>query len=269
MEPGSEPAPGHDLKVVTIGGVLVTRDDIVKALDALNGRPGTDTWILPRLIDIESPLARTAYRRLADQYQDEHPEDNLPKAEPGTRPARRRVAFIHLLEHELHELDQESGSLTSAVEHDEDDEDDEALEPLPSDDVDARLRVQAEIFRRQGQEGFRQELMKAYSGRCAVTDCDVKWALEAAHIRRYLGPASNDARNGLLLRADIHSLFDLDLLGINPDTRKIVLSWRLTGKHYKPLSGHLLADPKEEKQRPIKARLAERWQRFQEKQQTI
>jgi hypothetical protein len=254
------------MQVAAIGGVLVTSDDIVKALVALKGRSDTDTWILPRLIDIESPLARTAYRSLADRYQDEHPEDNLPKAESGTHPARRRVAFIHLLEHELDELNHGSGSQTAATGQDEDDE---ASEPMPSDDVDARLRVQAEIFRRQGQERFRQDLIKAYSSRCAVTGCDVKWALEAAHIRQYLGPASNDVRNGLLLRADIHSLFDLDLLGINPETRKVVLSWRLTGKHYKPLSGLLLADPKKEKYRPSKARLVERWQKFQEKRQTI
>src|SRR5437660_12037795 len=103
LEPSSEPAPGHDMQVTAIGGVLVTREDIVKALAALNGRPDTDTWIWPRLIDIESPLARTAYRSLADRYQDEHPEDNLPTAEPGAHPARRRVAFINLLERELYE----------------------------------------------------------------------------------------------------------------------------------------------------------------------
>jgi predicted restriction endonuclease len=111
--------------------------------------------------------------------------------------------------------------------------------------------------------------MKAYSGRCAVTGCDAKWALEAAHIHRYFGPASNDVRNGLLIRADIHSLFDLDLLAINPETRKVVLSWRLSGKHYKPLSGLSLAGPKKEKHRPSMDRLAERWQRFHEKEQAI
>jgi hypothetical protein len=147
MESSGEPALSHHLRVATIGGVLVTRDDLVKALGALQGRPETDTWILPRLIDIESPLGRTSYRSLADRYQDEHPEDNLPKAEPGTHPARRRAAFIHLLEYELYKLDHESGPLTFAAGQSEDDG---ASEPLLPDDIDARLRVQAEIFRRQG-----------------------------------------------------------------------------------------------------------------------
>ena len=266
MEPSSEPAPGLGLQVATIGGVLVTRDDIVGTIAALKGRLDTDTWILPRLIEIDSPLARTDYRGLADRYQDQHPEDNLPKAAPGTHPARRRIAFIHMLEHELDELDHRSGSLMAGAGQTEDDG---APASLPSDDVDARLRVQAEIFRRQGRERFRQALLKAYSNRCAVTGCDVKWALEAAHIRPYRRLASNDVRNGLLLRADIHTLFDLDLLAINPETRKVALSWRLSGKHYRHLSGVLLAHPKKEKQEPSKDLLVERWQRFQEKQETI
>jgi hypothetical protein len=266
MEPSSGATSGLALQIATIGGVLVTRDDILKALGALQGRPGTDTWILPRLLDIESPLARTAYRRLADRYQDQYPEDDLPKAEPGVHPARRRVAFIHLLEHELDALDHGSGGLTGGGGQVEDEG---GSEPPPLDNVDERLRVQAEIFRRQGRERFRRELMAAYSNRCAVTGCDVRWALEAAHIRPYHGPASNDVRNGLLLRGDIHTLFDLDLLAMNPKTHTVALSRRLSGKHYKPLSGLPLADPKKAKQRPSKDRLDERWQRFQEKQATI
>jgi HNH endonuclease len=266
MEPSSGAASGLALQVATIGGVLVTRDDIVKALGALQGRPDTDTWILPRLLDIESPLARTAYRRLADRYQDQHPEDDLPKAEPGAHPARRRVAFIHLLEHELDALDHGSGSLTAGGGQAEEEG---GTEPLPLDDVDERLRVQAEIFRRQGQARFRQDLMDAYSNRCVVTGCDATWALEAAHIRSYHGLASNDVRNGLLLRGDIHTLFDLHLLGIDPETRTVALSWRLSGKHYKHLAGVPLAAPKKDNQRPSKDRLVERWQRFQKTQETI
>ncbi|HUZ56031.1 MAG TPA: HNH endonuclease [Streptosporangiaceae bacterium] len=55
-------------------------------------------------------------------------------------------------------------------------------------------------------------LMAAYSGRCAVTGCTVQAVLEAAHLRPYRGPDSNVTGNGLLLRADIHTLLDLQLL---------------------------------------------------------
>ena len=50
--------------------------------------------------------------------------------------------------------------------------------------------------------------MDAYGGRCAITGYDVEEALQAAHIVPYLGPQSNTVNNGLLLRADVHNLFD-------------------------------------------------------------
>jgi hypothetical protein len=42
--------------------------------------------------------------------------------------------------------------------------------------------------------------------------------VEAAHIKPYRGAADNHPANGLLLRADLHTLFDLDLIGIEPGT---------------------------------------------------
>ncbi|WP_200883691.1 HNH endonuclease [Archangium violaceum] len=52
----------------------------------------------------------------------------------------------------------------------------------------------------------------AYGGRCALTDCEEPRVLEAAHIFPYHGPQTNHVTNGLLLRADLHVLFDLGLL---------------------------------------------------------
>ena len=85
----------------------------------------------------------------------------------------------------------------------------------PKDYADARLRIIASIARRQGQANFRRQLMNAYSGRCAITDCAVAQVLEAAHIAPYWGPKTNDVRNGLLLRADIHTLFDLKMISVD------------------------------------------------------
>ncbi len=50
--------------------------------------------------------------------------------------------------------------------------------------------------------------MDAYGGRCAVTNCDIEDVLEAAHISPYNGPSTDQVYNGLLLRTDIHTLFD-------------------------------------------------------------
>lgn len=88
----------------------------------------------------------------------------------------------------------------------------------PKDSKDQRVRAIAEVVRRRGQAKFRKRLLDAYSNTCAVTGCDAVEALEAAHITPYLGEETNHPQNGLLLRADIHSLFDLGLISIDPET---------------------------------------------------
>jgi predicted restriction endonuclease len=132
----------------------------------------------------------------------------------------------------------------------------------PTDDYDARLQVFRQIVARQGQPAFREALLDAYHRRCAITGCDVPEALEAAHLRPYRGPDSNAVTNGLPLRADIHTLFDLRLLAPDPLTRKIVISKRLTQTQYGSLSGCQLADPVAAWQRPSLETLESVWQRF-------
>lgn len=84
--------------------------------------------------------------------------------------------------------------------------------------ADMRQRILAEVVRRQGQGKFRQSLMTAYAGRCAMTGCAIAQVLEAAHILPYKGLHSHSVPNGLLLRADMHTLFDLGLAWICPET---------------------------------------------------
>jgi putative restriction endonuclease len=132
------------------------------------------------------------------------------------------------------------------------------------DDYDARLRVFRQIVSRRGQPGFRAALLEAYRGRCAVTGFDAAAALEGAHLRPYRGPESNTVTNGLLLRADIHTLFDLGLLAPDPVTRTIVVSKLLAGTRYEALSSSQLADPAEAWQRPNQEALEIIWQSFRE-----
>ena len=107
----------------------------------------------------------------------------------------------------------------------------------PQNVDDARERVAASIVRRQGQPEFRNQLLRAYGGRCAITGYDVEEALEAAHIYPYKGTETNHVQNGLLLRADIHTLFDLGLIGIHPDNSTVWISKRLKGTSYDKLDG--------------------------------
>ncbi|RSV39485.1 HNH endonuclease [Sphingomonas sp. ABOLE] len=87
----------------------------------------------------------------------------------------------------------------------------------PGSVEDAREATLGAIRRRQGQAKFRADLMDAYDGRCAVTGCQYAPLLEAAHIHPYRGRETNHVSNGLLLRADIHTLFDLGLIAVFPD----------------------------------------------------
>lgn len=121
--------------------------------------------------------------------------------------------------------------------------------------ADARERILAAIVRRRGQPQFRQMLLAAYVGRCAITGCDATEALEAAHIIPYFGPDSDHPANGLLLRADIHTLFDIGLIAIDTATMSVLLSPGLAGTAYHTLAGAKLRLPKEESLTPSKEAL--------------
>lgn len=103
-------------------------------------------------------------------------------------------------------------------------------------------RVRRDIINRRGQRSFRQALLTAYDKKCQVTDYDGEPALEAAHIYPYSegGEYTNDPRNGLLLRADIHVLFDLGLVRVAPDTLTMRVMDKLAGSSYASLDGRTL-----------------------------
>jgi hypothetical protein len=128
--------------------------------------------------------------------------------------------------------------------------------------ADERCRQLQEVVQRRGQPEFRTKLITAYQSRCAITGCDAVDALEAAHIMPYIGDKSNSTANGLLLRADIHSLFDLELLAIDPASNKVVLSNQLRRTTYAELEGRLLRIPDEQCNLPSPEALQQRWQRF-------
>ena len=72
----------------------------------------------------------------------------------------------------------------------------------------------------------------AYRGKCAMSGCDATEALEAAHIIPYSCRGTNDLSNGLSLRADLHTLLDLRLLAIDPESMRIIVSPKLANTAY-------------------------------------
>lgn len=134
----------------------------------------------------------------------------------------------------------------------------------PLSEEDARTSTLREIFARQGQSRFRDELIYAYHGRCAVTGCPVLPVLEAAHLHPYRGAHTNRVTNGLLLRADIHTLLDCQYLAPAPGTRAIVISKRLAGTEYEALSGKPIAEPVARALRPADSALEKVWAEFRQ-----
>lgn len=126
-----------------------------------------------------------------------------------------------------------------------------SIEPFdPKDIQDGRVRSIASIVHRRGQPKFRQELLKIYGGKCAITGENVEQALEASHIIPYKGEQTNHPSNGLLLRADIHILFDLRLLTIDTTNMTVILSLELMGTSYQRYKGVKLHLPSNVNKRP-------------------
>jgi putative restriction endonuclease len=73
-----------------------------------------------------------------------------------------------------------------------------------------------------------------------VTGCELEALLEAAHIAPYRNASHNDLSNGLLLRADIHTLFDLYLMRIDPITLTIIFDESVRHAGYSAYHGKRL-----------------------------
>ena len=79
---------------------------------------------------------------------------------------------------------------------------------------------------RLGQGAFRALVTDAYTRRCAISGERTLPALEAAHIMDYAESGPNRIENGLLLRSDIHKLFDAGYVTVTPE-RQVVVSQRI------------------------------------------
>jgi hypothetical protein len=113
----------------------------------------------------------------------------------------------------------------------------------PTNIGDGRQKVIRGINLRRGQVEFRKKLLEAYNRRCAITNCDCPDTLEAAHILPYCGADTNHVQNGILLRSDIHTLFDIGKIGIDPISHKVIVSKSLNGTDYEGLKREKLRLP--------------------------
>jgi putative restriction endonuclease len=107
---------------------------------------------------------------------------------------------------------------------------------------------------RLGQGTFRVSVTDAYGRACAITSEHSLPALEAAHIRSFARDGPHEVANGILLRADLHRLFDKGYVTVTPDYR-LEVSSRLkadysNGRSYYPLNGETVRVPVTPRERP-------------------
>lgn len=129
-----------------------------------------------------------------------------------------------------------------------------------ADDDGRRVTVTRAARRYQAQ--FKLKLLELYDYACAITGETVPEVLEAAHISEHSASGVNDSRNGLLLRSDLHRLFDKGLIAIEPTSAKVVVSAILAHSTYQQYNGRILRARKDNSQ-PDPAYLEQRWVRAQ------
>jgi len=119
---------------------------------------------------------------------------------------------------------------------------------------------------RPGQAEFHRRVEEAYGGTCCISGCSAPASLEAAHIEPFNPLKVDVVANGLLLRADLHALFDQNQLVVEPKSRLVFFApeargWDEYDRWHAKVSA---ADPQDSysSARPTDARFAERWREF-------
>jgi hypothetical protein len=190
-------------------------------------------------------------------YTGEHVEYNKTRFYIGTI----RIIFTDTTRRDVREVqwrDAEEGSEFETVDveaHERTMLMDELEVTTSLDLADGRKKIERMVALRQGQPAFRNALMDAYERRCAVTNCTIDDVLEAAHISPYLGEHTNRVTNGLLLRADIHTLFDRGLIKVDSNYR-VTAPAHIAEQYDLPGSINL---PKNPSYHPDPAALAAKW----------
>lgn len=145
----------------------------------------------------------------------------------------------------------------------------QALQGVAEPSLERRYALRA-VQQRLHQASFRQAVIAAYQGRCALSGLPEPMLLDAAHI-----VADSDERlgqpvvpNGIPLSKIHHAAFDAHLIGIDPDY-KLHVSERLLGQRdgpmleaLKQLQGGRIHLPGRTRDHPDRERLAIRFERF-------
>ena len=141
---------------------------------------------------------------------------------------------------------------------------------VPPENAPERRYALRAVQQRLHQASFREAVIAAYDGRCALSGLPEQRLLDAAHIISDKNERMGQpiVPNGLPLSKIHHAAFDAHLIGIDPDYRLHVSDRLLYQKDgpmleaLKQLNGETLHLPNRVKDRPDRDRLAVRFERF-------
>lgn len=171
-----------------------------------------------RVISLKDADLKGLRRKISKAQQE---KKEAPKTRGGN-PTKHILIEGSLLEGAWKEVILGSGA--TAIPLSEDDLETDVVEFSPEDAEKAKEKISRAVALRRGQSKYRKKLLNLYKSTCAVTSALFPPILEAAHIVPYMGEKTNHVTNGILMRADIHALFDLGLLGINQSYEVVAAS---------------------------------------------
>lgn len=133
------------------------------------------------------------------------------------------------------------------------------IRPQTRDIVGAMFSDPVLVKRRLGQGAFRVLVTDVYGRQCAVTREHTLPVLEAAHIQPISKGGEHRVSNGLLLRSDIHTLFDAGYVTVTPQyefrvSQRLDADWQ-NGKVYYAVAGEKIVLPRDESCWPDKQML--------------
>lgn len=138
---------------------------------------------------------------------------------------------------------------------------------LVDSDVE-KEKASAIVTKRFGQGKFKADISEIYQNKCCVTGEETPELLEAAHIQSYKNNSSNHKKNGLLLRIDIHKLFDKGLIYIDEEYI-IHISPFVKSDNYRLLEGQKISLPNNVNDYPSLVALALKESDFRRSQLSI
>lgn len=115
------------------------------------------------------------------------------------------------------------------------------VDDIPDDQL-AKVEALIKIRLRKYQSEFRKNLLKLYDNKCAISGISVNQVLQAAHVAPHAAHGINKVENGILLRSDLHLLFDKGLLRIHPNTYEIQLHKGLHNSEYGKYHGKKISN---------------------------